>query len=460
MKFYKFLREQKGWLFLGLLIAAFLSIKISTQSTHFADGWVYFYFGKLVSEGSLPYRDFYYSSPPLIPYLMGALHALFGFKLSLANLLPTFFSILDAVLIFTLLRKKIGNFALLAVFAYLFSFLNFAVTDYFSEAHPLTTFALAGLLFFENKKLFWSGVFFGLAGLTKLYGLVPALFLPFLIWRDRNNLGKFLGGILLSFGLPNLIFLGIMQREYLDMIFFNHLHKSEGIPKLRIFSFFLAKDFLLLGSAVLLLFMKKLKPFLAPLLAILALAIFYIFFKDIYYLYLKVFLGFFVILLFSGFSNSKRKMLPKKIASVFLILILTNSIFAMKNYFGEQKDKARIDNLAEITEFISTQDGELYGEFSITPLIAFLTEKQIFRNYVDTNEKFLELGIVDSSERARELQDGFAKIVVTKNFVGDNIYGLEKLLPRDFFEQNCTIQKTFPIQNDYEDNVLIVWSCR
>ena len=225
MKLRKFLVAKGDWfLFIGL-VAVFLALKISALSTHFADGWIYFYFGKLVSEGATPYLDFYYSSPPLLPYFMGLFHALFGFNLNFANLLPALFSAADAILIFIFLRKKIpAEFVLLAVFAYLFSFLNFATTDYFSETHPLTTFALLGLLMFESEKIFFSGIFFGLAGLTKLYGLVPAFFLPLLLVKKPRELIKFLGGIFVSFGIPNLIFFGIVGREYLEMIFFNHFH--------------------------------------------------------------------------------------------------------------------------------------------------------------------------------------------------------------------------------------------
>jgi len=463
MRLCKFLAAKKDWLALIFLLAIFLALKISVIAPHFADGWIYFYFGKLVAAGDVPYRDFYYSSPPLIPYLMGFLHSLFGFKLSFANLLPVLFSTLDAIFIFIFLRKKISaNLALLAVFAYLFSLLNFATTDYFSEAHPLTTFALLGLLLFENRKLFWSGIFFGLAGLTKLYGILPAVFLPILLFREPKNLTRFLSGIFLSFGIPNLIFFLLVGREYLEMVFLNHLQKGEGIPKGRIFTFFLTKDFWLLLSAAPLLFAKKLKTILVPFLGILALVIFYIFFKDIYYLYFKIFVGFFVILLvlvLNGSPNIWRVDAKEFATKLIVILILTNSLFALQHYFTTQTKKARIENLTEIVAEVQKNEGEIYGDFEIAPLVALLADKNIFQNYVDTNEKFLNLGIVNSEERARELEESGVKIVLTKNLVSDDIYGLETLLPREFFSQNCVVQRTFPLRDDYVDNAVIVWKC-
>jgi hypothetical protein len=459
MKLSKFLYAKKDWLVLIFLIAVFLALKISVLAPHFADGWIYFYFGKLVAEGATPYLDFYYSSPPLIPYLMGFLHAVFGFKLSFANLLPALFSAADAILIFVLLRKKIGGFVWIAIIAYLFSFLNFATTDYFSEAHPLTTFALTGLLFFENRKFFWSGIFFGLAGLTKLYGILPAVFLLILLFREPKNLTRFLSGIFVSFGIPILIFVAIAQKEFLEMIFFNHLHKTTGIQKSKIFQFFLVYDFALLLTVAPIFFAKNLRKLAAPLLAIGALVIFYAFFKDIYYLYLKIFVAIFAVALAFFLAGDFRKISQGVAVNLILILVLTNSLFALQNYFTSQTQKARIENLPQIIAEIQKTEGEIYGEFSITPLVALLSGKNIFKNYVDTNEKFLNLGIVDSQKRAEELRAGGVRTILTKNIVGDKIYGLETLLPEKFFSENCVIQKSFSIKNDYEDNAVILWSC-
>jgi hypothetical protein len=459
MKLSKFLYAKSDWLVLLFLIAVFLALKISVLAPHFADGWIYFYFGKLVAEGATPYLDFYYSSPPLIPYLMGFLHSVFGFKLSFANLLPALFSVADAIVIFVLLRKKIGGFVWIAIAAYLFSFLNFATTDYFSEAHPLTTFALAGLLFFENRKFFWSGIFFGLAGLTKLYGILPAVFLPILLFREPKNLTRFLGGIFASFGIPILIFVVIARKEFLEMIFFNHLHKTAGIQKSNILKFFLVHDFALLAAAIPILFAKNFRKLAAPLLAIGALMIFYAFFADIYYLYLKIFVAIFVVALAFFLAGDFRKISQGVAVNLILVLILTNSLFAISNYFGGQTQKARIENLTQIVSEIQKTEGELYGDFEITPLVALLSGKNIFKNYVDTNEKFLNLGIVDSAQRVGELQAARVKTIITKNMVGEKVYGLETLLPERFFSENCLIQKSFPIENDYGDNAVIVWSC-
>ncbi|MCF7836213.1 DUF2029 domain-containing protein [Candidatus Gracilibacteria bacterium] len=459
MKLLEFLRKKKDWFILVFLIAIFLALKISVLTSHFADGWIYFYFGKLVAEGATPYLDFYYSSPPLIPYLMGFLHAVFGFKLSFANLLPALFSAADAVLIFVMLRKKIGGFVWIAIIAYLFSFLNFATTDYFSEAHPLTTFALVGLLFFENRKFFWSGIFFGFAGLTKLYGILPAVFLPILLLREPKNLTRFLGGIFASFGIPILIFIAVARKEFLEMIFFNHLHKTAGIQKSNIFKFFLVHDFVFLAAAIPMLLAKNFRKLAVPLLAISALAIFYAFFADIYYLYLKVFVAIFVVALVFFAVGDFHKVSQGVVVNLILVLILTNSLFALQNYFTSQTQKARIENLPQIVAEVQKTESELYGDFEITPLVALLSQKNIFKNYVDTNEKFLNLGIVDSEQRVEELRAGGVRTILTKNFVGEKIYGLETLLPEKFFSENCVIQKSFPIKNDYEDNAVIVWSC-
>ncbi|MFH0776662.1 MAG: glycosyltransferase 87 family protein [Patescibacteria group bacterium] len=459
MQLRKFLAAKSDWLVLGILLAVFAALKIAVLAPHFADGWIYFYFGKLVAAGELPYRDFFYSSPPLIPYFMGFLHLLFGFKISLANFLPTIFSLADAILIFVLLRAKSVPVAWLAAGAYLFSFLNFATTDYFSEAHLLTTLVLLGLTFFERRKFFWAGIFFGLAGLTKLYGILPAVFLPILIFREPKNLGKFLAGILLAFGLPNLIFLGIIGREYLDLIFFNHLKKFPGIDKLSVFKFFIQKDFLLLLVLPLLAFTKNWRKILAPTLALGALVLFLIFFNDVYYLYLKSFLALLVLVL--GFlAAQKFTDSPKsQIVALALIFVCTNISFAITNYLGSQSAKARIENPLAIVAEVQKSDRPLFGDFEIAPLVALLSGKNIFQNYVDTNSKWTDLGIFSPEKVAAEIHSAGGATVLTKSFVDQNIHGLEKLLPEKYFAENCQLEKTFPLANDYEDNAILVWSC-
>lgn len=459
MRLSKFLAAKSEWLILAGLLAVFVVLKISVLAPHFADGWIYFYFGKLVAAGELPYRDFYYSSPPLIPYFMGFLHALFGFQLAFANLLPTIFSLVDAILIFVLLRKHAPVFAPVAAGAYLFSFLNFATTDYFSEAHPLTTLALAGVLFFDKRKFFWSGIFFGLAGLTKLYGILPAVFLPLLLLREPKNLTKFIGGILLSFGVPNLIFLALIGRDYLDLIFFKHFAKVAGIQKSKIFTFFFAQDFWLLLLAPLILFTKNFKKITAPLLALAALAIFYALFADIYYLYLKIALALFILTLGFLLTEKLRKVTVEKVTSLVLLLIFLNAFFAIANYFSGQKDLARIDNLAAMVAAVRESDRPLFGDFEITPLVALLADKNIFHNYVDTNSKLVGLGVLNPQKIATEISAAGGATVLTKNFIDTEIHGLENLLPEKFFAENCTRQATFPITSDYEDNAILVWSC-
>ena len=455
MRLSKIFAAKSEWVALAILLAVFAALKISALAPHFADGWTYFYFGKLVVAGELPYRDFFYSSPPLLPFFAGALHAIFGFKIALADFLPTIFSLVDAILIFILVKKSAPKFALVAVGAFLFSFLNFATTDYFSEAHPLATLALAGLVFFDREKFFCSGIFFGLAGLTKIYGILPAIFLPILLFREPRKLKNFAAGIAASFAIPNLIFYFWLGREYLDLVFFNHLDKTAGIEKSAIFGFFARKDFFLLATAPLFFAAKNFKKVRAPLLAAAALALFYFAFADIYYLYLKIFLAIFA----AALAILLAEIPNKKIASLVLIFVGANSLFAISNYFSAQKNVARIENLSAIVAEVEKFDRPIFGDFEIAPLVALLSEKNIFQNIVDTNSKWVALGIFDPAKIATEISAAGGATVLTKNFVDSKIHSLGNLLPEKFFAENCAIEKTFPLENDYEDNAIILWSC-
>ncbi|MFH0834043.1 MAG: glycosyltransferase family 39 protein [Patescibacteria group bacterium] len=460
MQLRKFFAAKNDWLIFGGLLIIFAALKIAFLAPHFADGWVYFYFGKLLSLHQLPYKDFFYSSPPLIPYFMWFWYSFFGFNLSLANFLPVLFSLVDAFLIFLLIRKKSRNIALLITFAYLFSFLNFATTDYFSEAHPLTTLVLLALSFMENKKFFLAGLFFGLAGLTKLYGILPAVFLiPFIFDKQKRSLSKFLMGIIASFVFINWVFYLNLGRHYLDLTFFNHLHKTAGIAKSSIFKFFISRDFLLLLVLPFSILRGNFRKIARVSVVLGTLVVFFAVFKDIYYLYLKVFLAVFVV--FLGFLIKQKTIVfpKKKTFTVALVLILTNSVLAITSYITNQTDKARIENLSAIVAEAQKFDRPIFGDFEITPLVALLSGRNIFHNYVDTNSKWTDLGVFSPEKVAAEVHAASGVTVLTKNFVDQNIHGLEKLLPEKYFSENCQLQKSFPITNDYEDNAILVWSC-
>jgi hypothetical protein len=59
-----------GWILPLAAFIAYALIKKISLNPALSDENIYFYMGKLVAEGNVPYRDFFYSGPPLLLYLL------------------------------------------------------------------------------------------------------------------------------------------------------------------------------------------------------------------------------------------------------------------------------------------------------------------------------------------------------------------------------------------------------
>ena len=71
---------------------------------------VYYYMGKLVSEGKVPYRDFFYAHPPLHIYLIALIYKVFGFNIIILKLLPLIAILVSAKFIFCIAKNKFGYY--------------------------------------------------------------------------------------------------------------------------------------------------------------------------------------------------------------------------------------------------------------------------------------------------------------------------------------------------------------
>jgi len=74
---------------LGCVLCFFALLKLYSLNFVKGDEHMYFYMSLLVSKGKWPYRDFFFSHPPLQLYLVGALYKLFGYSLALSKAVPS-----------------------------------------------------------------------------------------------------------------------------------------------------------------------------------------------------------------------------------------------------------------------------------------------------------------------------------------------------------------------------------
>jgi hypothetical protein len=143
------------------------------------DEGIYVYAGKLIAEGSQPYRDFMFAHPPLVPYLAAVLWKIGG-SLESTRWLAIGITLVSSLPLFVLARRLTGSAAagLFAVALYVTGLIWIANLGRTLRLEPtLNMFLIAGAVLWWLGRGRWSalaaGACFALAVATKLVAVVP-----------------------------------------------------------------------------------------------------------------------------------------------------------------------------------------------------------------------------------------------------------------------------------------------
>lgn len=168
------------------IVLIFLVLKLMLPFLMEDDANVYWYMGKLVSEGVVPYRDFRVVHPPLMLFLSALFFRIFGAGLMVGRMVPALSGV--GILIFTYLlgnKAKEGMGTLAAVFLF-FSPHFQTLTNSMLGASLNLVFLLASFYFLTEKRDAVAGVCFVLAGLAR-FSSFPffILMLLYVAWKKR-----------------------------------------------------------------------------------------------------------------------------------------------------------------------------------------------------------------------------------------------------------------------------------
>lgn len=457
------------WTIYGLALAlgVFIILRLNYSFPRFSDGSIYLYLSYLVGQGLVPYRDFFYSSPPLIPYLFSLYGWIFGFSWQAFGYIPLWLSLVDAVVIYWLIVKNGSHLgALAAAVLYGLSFATLATTDFNSDVHLVLTLILLGAAAGQKRWPIISGIFFGLAVLAKLYAVVVLVgwvagLLGDKRWREA---GKFVLASTLVAGVAVGLMWWWVGNVFYEQMILSHMGKVEGLARKEIFIFFIRHDWaLVLAPSGWLLVRKRIPGWIWwPTIALVGWMTWW---SDFYFLYLKVLVAW--LALWWGWIITQLDKNMRKRELVYAVLggLIIVSTIMMARYIGEQAEAAVIAPLDEIVEYVEDQTAEgeeIYGSFEVTPLVALGANRAIWRQAADTNIKFFQNGWFNMEQREQEIKQDQVRVIITKVlFVngGRMAAGPEQVLPRRFFNENCRLGKSWPVENDYTHNAVAVWEC-
>lgn len=423
---------------------------------------VYYYMGKMISEGKVPYRDFFFAHPPLHIYLIALVYKIFGFNIIALKSIPLISTLITAFFIFEISKEKFGKAeAVASSFLFLFSY-SIMFNSVFSFGIEIATmFLVIGVYFLLNRNNpLLSGILFGIAGITRLLSLIPiSILIIAALFSNKKNFLKLLAGFFIIFLLVNGIFILFFDDAYFSQVYkFHFLKNSDTEENFKEYIDTVKLDWILFLSAFSFIFVKEKKP--AGMFA--AVSIVYI----IFLMALKRVFGFYFIIvipflaMIGGYSIIKllkRFKMPKK--AVIAVSLALFSIFvwnlASDILFLEKVGFVGFERGKDLTDFVNSASSKntlLFGDESVVPLLALLTNKKIALDFVDTNNQVFISGIKDLAGLLSDLK-GKDILFIIRSKQGISYFKGVK----EFLDKNCEFVSQFhdKIEGDY-----LIYRCR
>ena len=423
---------------------------------------VYYYMGKLISEGKIPYKDFFFAHPPLHIYLIALIYKIFGFNILVLKAIPLISTLISAFFIFKIAKEKFGNLeAVISSLLFMFAYSTMFNSVFSFGIDVATMLLVVGLYFLLNKNNYiFSGIFFGLAGVTRLLSLIPVfIVLASALLSNKKNFIKLSSAFFIIFLVINGAFILFSGSDYAEQVYKYHLLKSPGSrEKFKEYFDIIKLNWILFSSALLLLFVKDKKPInmfaiisIIYLVFLLSLKKLFGFYFIMIFPFLAIIGGYSVIRLFSQFNLIKKWKILILIAilSVFLWDFASNVFFLEKIGFTGFE---RGDELADFINSASNNGTMLFGDDSAVPLLALLTNKKIAFDFVDTNNEVFLSGIRNLSSVLESL-NGKDVLFIVRSKQGISYFSEVK----QFLNENCEFLNKF---HDKIEGSYLIYRCR
>lgn len=457
--------KEKGrisYIFFFIFAAAFILVAAKGLKTpQPGDENTYYYMGKLIAEGKFPYKDFFFAHPPLHAYLLALVYKLFGFNIVALKSIPLISTLISSFFVFKISKEQFGQAeAIISSLLFLFSYgIMFNSVFSFGMDAAIMLFVVGIYLLWGKNKHIQAGIFFGLAGATKLLALVPVLVvLVIILFSDRKKFLRLSSGFLAVFFLVNGIFTLLYGSGYLNPVYKFHLLKSfGGRENYQEYIGAIKLNWILFSSALLSVFVKKGEKIQSFAIISIAYIIFLATLKNIFGFY---FIAVFPLLaVIGGYSiaNILKSCFTEKwkvFALTILVLIFawdlaSNIMFLEKIAFtGFERGK-------DIVDLINSASGKetlLFGDNSVVPLLALLTGKEIALDFVDTNNQVFISGLGDLDRALADLK-GKDVLFVIRTAQGISNFSSVKR----FLNENCGFLSRF---HDKIEGSYIIYRCR
>ncbi|OGN19846.1 MAG: hypothetical protein A3F25_02415 [Candidatus Yanofskybacteria bacterium RIFCSPHIGHO2_12_FULL_45_19b] len=447
-----------------LPVVLFLTLKIVQLSFRFGDGNAYLYMADRLLSGQLPYRDYFLADPPLFILFLAVWRLLIGTHWLWFGLLPAILEAGSAWLIYWLLKRWNNPLAWLAPASYLFSFTILSTSDYLTGVQLVVFGVLLATFLLEKEQPLLSGIVIALALLVKLYAVCALLGLAIYLIREKqwHNLRRWLIGMASTGLLIMGPFLFLGAKTIFKDIVVHQLNRPAGNGRLPAWSFFWLKEWwlLIIGASGLLIKRKSIIIWSFG-----ATLIFFMVFRDLYYLYLNNIFVYLVMgaLILVGMAWS-RGGTYKNLAITISVLTLALNLSALIDYQKNLLPQGRFFSATAVAEYVVTLPARpLYGSHEVAPLIALLSGRYLLSGYIDTNTQVFASGAQDLERVSQAVaQTGVYMLSRITDHPELEIAptGYEGYFSKTVFDRDCQLIKAFPNFVNESYNQVGVFACK
>ncbi len=245
----------RTWLVIALIATLTLAVLLFQLLFHghfraideYDDG-VYFGSSIELMHGVLPYRDFAFIQPPMIsvlllPFALLSLWTGTAVAMEVARLGVDIVAVANVVLVGAIVRRRSIVQVILATGTMAFYEGTIRSAQTILLEPFLVLFCLIAVLVLldgdavsrSGRRVLWCGVFFGVAGATKIWAVLPLLAALVIVWPLGVQLVKrLLGGALLGFFVCSIPFIVAAPLKFVQqVIFIQSIRNESGYPPLQ-----------------------------------------------------------------------------------------------------------------------------------------------------------------------------------------------------------------------------------
>jgi len=187
------IRQHKASVAIAAILLCYALLKLYSLNFVSGDEHMYFYMGLLVSRGQWPYRDFFFSHPPLQLYVVAPLYKIFGYSLALSKMVPSLAAMVSGLHVYLIGKRLTGRLeAVLATLLFVFTYDVLRGSSHFTGANCALAFGMIATYQAIAGRPLLAGLLFAIGTFTGVYiaplALMLAVLLLFRSWKESLRL--------------------------------------------------------------------------------------------------------------------------------------------------------------------------------------------------------------------------------------------------------------------------------